>query len=155
MPHAYDVLTPDSLAMLQVISETGSFAAAARHLGLVPSALTYRVRQIEDALDVLLFDRTARQARPTEAGAELLREGVRLLREIDADNYDPIRSTATAAAVHSRAELWVQSVRWQAPTWATTFSRPPLTSSGMNVVQVAWSPDPPTVMAPAWQPSWL
>lgn len=74
MPHPYDVLTPDSLAMLQVISETGSFAAAARHLGLVPSALTYRVRQIEDALDVLLFDRTARQARPTEAGAELLRE---------------------------------------------------------------------------------
>jgi len=42
------------------------------------------VRQIEDALDVLLFDRTARQARPTEAGAELLREGARLLREIDA-----------------------------------------------------------------------
>ena len=40
MPHAYDVLTPDSLAMLQVISETGSFAAAARHLGLVPSALS-------------------------------------------------------------------------------------------------------------------
>ena len=84
MHHAYDVLTPGSLAMLQVISETGSFAAAARHLGLVPSALTYRVRQIEDALDVLLFDRTARQARPTEAGAELLREGARLLREIDA-----------------------------------------------------------------------
>ena len=84
MHHPYDVLTPDSLAMLQVISETGSFAAAARQLGLVPSALTYRVRQIEDALDVLLFDRTARQARPTEAGAELLREGARLLREIDA-----------------------------------------------------------------------
>ena len=84
MHHAYDVLTPESLAMLQVISETGSFAAAARHLGLVPSALTYRVRQIEDALDVLLFDRTARQARSTEAGAELLREGARLLREIDA-----------------------------------------------------------------------
>jgi DNA-binding transcriptional LysR family regulator len=45
--------------MLQVISEAGSFAAAARHLGLVPSALTYRVRQIEDALDVLLFDRSS------------------------------------------------------------------------------------------------
>ncbi len=70
--------------MLQVIADTGSFAAAARHLGLVPSALTYRVRQIEDALDVLLFDRSARQARPTEAGAELLREGARLLRDVDA-----------------------------------------------------------------------
>lgn len=84
MQNARDVLTPDSLTMLQVISETGSFAAAARQLGLVPSALTYRVRQIEDALDVLLFDRSARQARPTEAGAELLREGARLLNEIDA-----------------------------------------------------------------------
>ncbi len=79
-----DVLTPDSLAMLQTIADTGSFAAAARALGLVPSALTYRVRQIEDALDVLLFDRSSRQARMTEAGAELLREGARLLQDIDA-----------------------------------------------------------------------
>ncbi|GKT20710.1 LysR family transcriptional regulator [Acidovorax sp. SUPP3334] len=84
MQNARDALTPDSLAMLQVIADTGSFAAAARRLGLVPSALTYRVRQIEDALDVLLFDRSARQARPTEAGSELLREGARLLEEVDA-----------------------------------------------------------------------
>ena len=62
MQNARDVLTPDALTMLQVIAEAGSFAAAARQLGLVPSALTYRVRQIEDALDVLLFDRSARQA---------------------------------------------------------------------------------------------
>ncbi|HYP83745.1 LysR family transcriptional regulator [Variovorax sp.] len=84
MSSARDVLTPDALAMLQAVAETGSFAGAARALGLVPSALSYRVRQIEDALDVLLFDRSARQARVTEAGAELLREGARLLGEIDA-----------------------------------------------------------------------
>jgi DNA-binding transcriptional LysR family regulator len=84
-PHsARDVLTPDALAMLQAIEAAGSFAAAARALGLVPSALTYRVRQIEDALDVLLYDRSSRQARLTAAGAELLREGQRLLGEIDA-----------------------------------------------------------------------
>ncbi|RAR82620.1 DNA-binding transcriptional LysR family regulator [Paracidovorax anthurii] len=81
---ARDALTPDTLSMLQVIAETGSFAAAARQLGLVPSALTYRVRQVEEALDVLLFDRSARQARPTEAGSELLREGTRLLEEMEA-----------------------------------------------------------------------
>jgi len=81
MPSPRDVLTPDSLAMLQAIAEAGSFAAAARQLGLVPSALTYRVRQIEDALDVLLFDRRSRHAQPTEAGRELLREGTRLLHE--------------------------------------------------------------------------
>ncbi|PRC90736.1 LysR family transcriptional regulator [Solimicrobium silvestre] len=81
---ARDVLTPDALAMLQGIADTGSFAAAARALGMVPSALTYRVRQIEDALDVLLFDRSSRQAQFTVAGSELLREGARLLADVDA-----------------------------------------------------------------------
>ena len=84
MQKARDVLTPENLAMLQLIADTGSFAAAARELNLVPSALTYRVRQIEDALDVLLFDRSARQAHPTPAGTELLREGSRLLEDVDA-----------------------------------------------------------------------
>ena len=79
-----DTLTPEALAMLQTIGSTGSFAAAARALGLVPSALTYRVRQIEDALDVLLFDRSSKQAQPTAAGQELLREASRLLSDVDA-----------------------------------------------------------------------
>ena len=79
-----DVLTPEALGMLDAIHRTGSMAAAARELGLVPSAVTYRVRQVEDALDVLLFDRSSRQAQLTEAGKELLREGNRLLNELDA-----------------------------------------------------------------------
>ncbi|MBL8199940.1 MAG: LysR family transcriptional regulator [Chromatiales bacterium] len=84
MPTARNVLSPDALAMVQTIAETGSFAAAARARNMVPSALTYRVRQMEDALDVLLFDRSSRQARLTAAGAELLREGARVLADIDA-----------------------------------------------------------------------
>src|SRR5512143_3564496 len=84
MPTPRDVLTPDALAMLQTIAEAGSFAAAARASDMVPSALTYRVRQMEEALDVLLFDRSSRQARLTEAGSELLREGAHLLADIDA-----------------------------------------------------------------------
>ncbi len=77
-------LTPDALVMMDTIARTGSFAAAARELGKVPSALTYSVRQLEEALDVLLFDRRSRQARLTAAGEELLQEGRRLLSEIDA-----------------------------------------------------------------------
>ncbi len=84
MQSARSALAPDSLAMLKTIAEQGSFAAAARALNLVPSALTYRVRQMEEALDVLLFDRRSRQAVLTTAGAELLHEGSRLLQEIDA-----------------------------------------------------------------------
>lgn len=84
MQNAREALAPEALALLQAVARLGSFAAAARALDLVPSAVTYRVRQIEDALDVLLFDRSSRQARLTAAGAELLREGERLLSEIDA-----------------------------------------------------------------------
>lgn len=81
---ARNVLTPEALAMMDVIARTGSFAAAARELGKVPSALTYNVRQLEDALDVLLFDRRSRQAKLTAAGEELLNEGRRLLEQVDA-----------------------------------------------------------------------
>ena len=77
-------LTPEALTMMDTIARTGSFAAAAREMGRVPSALTYSVRQLEDALDVLLFDRSSRQATLTSAGVELLHEGRRLLQELDA-----------------------------------------------------------------------
>ncbi len=79
-----DALSPEALGLLDAIHRTGSMAAAAREMGVVPSALTYRVRQLEDALDVLLFDRSSRRAALTAAGQELLREGNRLLLELDA-----------------------------------------------------------------------
>ncbi|MEO6408676.1 MAG: LysR substrate-binding domain-containing protein [Burkholderiaceae bacterium] len=83
-PAARNALTPEALAMVDTIARSGSFAAAARELGKVPSALTYSVRQLEEALDVLLFDRRSRQAEMTAAGKELLAEGRRLLAETDA-----------------------------------------------------------------------
>jgi molybdate transport repressor ModE-like protein len=84
MPTPREVLTPDAFGLLQAVVDHGSFAAAARELGLVPSAVTYRIRQIEDALDVLLFDRSSRQARLTAAGTELLCAGQQLLQDVDA-----------------------------------------------------------------------
>jgi molybdate transport repressor ModE-like protein len=75
---------PEQVALLAAVARHGSLAAAARALGLVPSALTYRVRQMEQALDVLLLDRRSRRARLTPAGQELLRAGDALLREWDA-----------------------------------------------------------------------
>src|SRR6218665_2013767 len=77
-------LTPEALSMMDTIARTGSFAAAAREMGKVPSALTYSVRQLEEALDVLLLDRRWRRAVLPTAGQELLVEGRRLLQEMDA-----------------------------------------------------------------------
>jgi DNA-binding transcriptional LysR family regulator len=72
-------LTLEALQVLDAIDRKGSFAAAAEDLHRVPSAITYSVKQLEDALRVELFDRRGHRAVLTEAGRELLSEGRRLL----------------------------------------------------------------------------
>ncbi|WP_108661246.1 LysR family transcriptional regulator [Acuticoccus kandeliae] len=54
-----------------VLFETGSFVAAARHLGTSQSALTRRIRRLEDGLGAPLFERTTRSVRPTLAAKRL------------------------------------------------------------------------------------
>ena len=78
---------------LQVIEKAGSFAAAARALGKVPSALTYTVRKLEGELDVLLFDRSGKSAVMTAAGKELLAQGS-LLINAAAELTDRVKSLA-------------------------------------------------------------
>lgn len=73
-------LSLDALQVLDAIDRRGSFAAAAEELHRVPSAITYSVQQVEEGLDVLLFDRRGHRAKLTEAGRELLGEGRHLLR---------------------------------------------------------------------------
>ncbi len=72
-------LTLDSLRVLDAIDRKGSFAAAADDLHRVPSAVTYSVRQVEEALGIEVFDRRGHRAVLTDAGRELLAEGRRLL----------------------------------------------------------------------------
>ncbi|MEY4980235.1 MAG: hypothetical protein RLZZ352_2505 [Pseudomonadota bacterium] len=107
-------LSPENFGLLESVARLGSMAAAARELGMVPSALTYRIRQMEEALDVLLFDRRARRAQLTPAGAELLRSGQHLLLELDAvaqrvkrvaTGWEP-QFTVAADAIISRITLF-------------------------------------------------
>ena len=109
-----NALTPEAISLIDAIDRTGSMAAAARALGLVPSALTYRVRRVEDALDVLLFDRSSRRAKLTPAGQELLREGNRLLLELDAvahrvkrvaTGWEPVLTLAVDGVVQRRTMM--------------------------------------------------
>jgi DNA-binding transcriptional LysR family regulator len=72
-------LSIDSLQVLDAIDRKGSFAGAARELHRVPSAITYSIRQLEQALGLELFDRSGHRAVLTPAGRELLDEGRRLL----------------------------------------------------------------------------
>jgi len=73
-------LTLDALQVIDAIDRRGSFAGAAEELHRVPSAITYSVKQLEESLGLVLFDRGGHRAVLTEAGRELLAEGRRLLR---------------------------------------------------------------------------
>lgn len=68
--------TLDQLRILDAIARTGSFANAAAEQHRVPSAVTYAVKSLEDALGVMIFDRSHRRAELTPAGHRIL-ESVR------------------------------------------------------------------------------
>ncbi len=69
----------DAVEALEAIQETGSFAGAARRLHKVQSAVSYGIRQLEEALGVELFDRSGHRAQLTDAGRVVLEEGRQLL----------------------------------------------------------------------------
>lgn len=60
------------MAVFARVVEAGSFSAAARQLGLTPSAVSRQVARLEAALRVRLLERTTRKLRLTEAGTSAL-----------------------------------------------------------------------------------
>lgn len=67
------------LRSIHAIRRQGTFARAALELGVVPSALTETVRQVEEALGAPVFDRSQRPALPTPLGLAFLNETAPLL----------------------------------------------------------------------------
>ncbi|RVU36950.1 LysR family transcriptional regulator [Hwanghaeella grinnelliae] len=53
---------------LAAVAATGSFTKAAERLGIHQTAVSHRIRALEEQLGLRLFDRTTRSVRPTQAG---------------------------------------------------------------------------------------
>ena len=66
--------TLDQLETLEAIEATGSFAAAARKLGRVTSAVSYQIKTLEQSLGLVLFDRSGHRATLTQPGRVILDE---------------------------------------------------------------------------------
>ncbi|HSN29560.1 MAG TPA: LysR family transcriptional regulator [Kofleriaceae bacterium] len=73
----------DGLTAFAAIAERRSFARAAAHLGVTPSALSQTIKKLEDRLGVRLLHRTTRSVAPSAAGDKLLARLVPTLASLD------------------------------------------------------------------------
>lgn len=71
-------LLPDLAAFVAVVN-AGSFTAAAKQLGVTPSALSKLITRLERALSVKLFERSTRRLSITEAGEKIYDQSVSML----------------------------------------------------------------------------
>jgi len=72
-----------SVTQGMVVAECLSFRRAARVLGTQQSAISRRVRALEDVLGVSLFERNSAGVRPTTAGAQFCEQARAGLRQLD------------------------------------------------------------------------
>jgi len=77
------------------IAERGNFLRAAAHLNLSQTALSHRMRKLEDDLGLKLLTRSTRQVALTDAGLELLPNARRMLDEMEA-SYEALRRQGRA-----------------------------------------------------------
>ena len=76
------------------VAEELNFTRAAARERVSQQVLSAQIRQLEEELGVRLFDRSTRQVRVTDAGAEVAQRGRALLSEVDG-LWDDVRRHAT------------------------------------------------------------
>jgi DNA-binding transcriptional LysR family regulator len=72
----------DAMNVLAKVVASGSFAEAARKLGVTRSAISKAITQLEQDLGVRLLDRTTRRVTPTEAGLAYYERCLAILAQI-------------------------------------------------------------------------
>ncbi|MDR0227257.1 MAG: LysR family transcriptional regulator [Burkholderiaceae bacterium] len=71
------------LEVLVLVAERGSLSAAARHLGVSPSAVSKTMSRLEARLGVQLLQRSTRRMQLTPEGLQLCERGKRVLADLD------------------------------------------------------------------------
>lgn len=77
-------ITLEQLAVFVAVNDVGSITGAAESLGLAQSSVSLRLRQLEEALALRLFDRHTRKLHATDAARELLPLARKSLADIQA-----------------------------------------------------------------------
>ena len=93
------------LRAFAAVVERASFARAAEHLGLSPSALSQTIRLLEERLGTRLWNRTTRSVAPTAVGEQLYARMAPLFQDMS----DAV-AEASAAAGHTRGTLRINTL---------------------------------------------
>ena len=75
-------INQEQLTIFKTVMELGSFSAAARALGKVPSAVSMSIANLEIDLDLQLFERVGREPKPTAQALVLYEKTQQLLIEM-------------------------------------------------------------------------
>ncbi|MBW3695650.1 LysR family transcriptional regulator [Vibrio sp. T187] len=96
-------LLPDLASFILVVNE-GSFTAAAKQLGVTPSALSKLITRLEQALSVKLFERTTRTLIITRAGQQVYDQSIVMVNaaqqaiDVSSSNHSEASGSITVAA---------------------------------------------------------
>lgn len=103
----------EQLLMFKTVMETGSFSAAARQLGKVPSAVSMAIANLEIDLNLELFQRVGREPKPTAQAQVLYEKTQQLLVEM---NQWKLHAQALSSGLESELNIVVVSellhTRW-------------------------------------------
>lgn len=144
-------INQEQLLIFKTVIETGSFSAAARKLGKVPSAVSMSIANLEIDLNVQLFQRIGREPIPTEEANHLYKKTENLLIEMNqwkqyafalGTGLEPALNIVIASElIHTPWIKYINALEQQFPTLEINiFSAPQEDAMGMlmqNEVQFA------------------
>ena len=98
------------------LADHGHFGRAAEAVFVSQPALSAQIRELEDRVGAVLFERDRRITRPTEDGADVIRRARSILREVDdlmastAAGHGELRGTVRLGAIPTMAPYLLPSV---------------------------------------------
>ena len=110
---AFRVPSIELLQTFIAVFQCRNFSTAAEKLHLTQSAVSHRIKRLEDELDVVLFDRSPRNVNASEAGDRLYSDIHSALNSLE-NVFGKIRQNAN----HTRLEIEVEpafGTKWLAP----------------------------------------
>jgi len=126
----------DNVLVFLEVLDRGSFSAAARALGRVPSAVSMTIANLEAELDLQLFDRSGREPRPTDAALSLAPQARLLAAQV---KQLQAQALALTQGLESRLTLAIApellTTPWTAPLVALARDYPSLETEVLTAPQ--------------------